>query len=68
MNDRRTPPEGLATLDAMIARAEALCERCRAVLDRHPAYERRYLLQRRARLQTMEDTLARLRAQREAAA
>ena len=33
MDDRSTPPEGLAVLDVMIARAEAACERGRKRLE-----------------------------------
>ena len=52
-------------LDAMIARAEAACERGRKrmeLLRRPPG------IMRRTHQQRMEDTLAGLRAQREAAA
>ena len=62
MNDRMTPPEGLAVLDAMIARAEAACERGRRKLEvRRWAADPR----RKAAQQRMEETLARLRKQRE---
>ena len=58
---------GLAELDDMIARAEALCEQYRSAADEgRPGT--RWAATRRAKLQLMEDTLARLRAQREAAA
>ena len=65
MNDRMTPPEGLAVLDVMIARAEAACERGRKRLELQRG---RPGVMRRTHQQRMEDTLARLRAQREAAA
>jgi hypothetical protein len=58
-------PPGLAVLDAMIARAEASCARGRADLTHVSAGKRRYTQARRARLQNMEDTLARLKAERE---
>ena len=65
MDDRSTLPEGLAVLDAMIARAEAACERGRRKMEvRRWASDPRH----KAAQQKMEDTLARLRAQREAAA
>ena len=58
-------PQRSPILDVMIARAEAACERGRKRLD---VYRGPPALKRRARQETMEDTLARLRAQREAAA
>ena len=58
-------PPGLAVLDAMIAKAEASCERGRANLTCVSAGKRPYTQERRARLQTMEDTLARLKAERD---
>ena len=67
MGDQSKLSPGLADLDAMIARAEAACERGRRKLEARrwpgPADLRRGVAQ-----QTMEDTLARLRAQRAAAA
>jgi hypothetical protein len=50
----------------MIARAEASCERGRADLTRVSGGKRSFSHERRTRLQTMEDTLARLKAEREA--
>ena len=52
-------------MDAMIARAEASCERGRADLTSASAGKRPYTQARRARLQNMEDTLARLKAERD---
>jgi hypothetical protein len=56
---------GLAVLDAMIARAEASCERGRADLTRVSGGRRAIINERRARLQIMEVTLARLQAERD---
>jgi hypothetical protein len=58
-------PPGLVVLDAMIARAEASCERGRADLTCASAGKRPYIQVRRSRLQNMEDTLARLKAERD---
>jgi hypothetical protein len=49
----------------MIARAEASCERGRADLTRVSAGKRPSIIVRRARLKTMEDTLAKLKAERD---
>ena len=65
MHERASRPPGLAVLDAMITRAEASCARGRSALERGSGGKRRYIQERRARLQTMEDTLARLKADRE---
>ena len=65
MHESASRPPGLAMLDAMIARAEASCERGRADLTRVSDGKRPFAHERRARLQTMEDTLARLKAERE---
>ena len=58
-------PIGLASLDDMIARAEAACERGRKQME-----ARRVPPTRNSKTSQlkMEETLARLRAQREAAA
>ena len=65
MDDRRMTPLGLAMLETMIGRAEVACERGRLKVEwrRWAAGPRRNVAQ-----QAMEETLARLRAQREAAA
>ena len=59
---------GLAELDDMIARAEALCERYSSAGDEGRPRKRFISSRRRNAQQTMEATLARLRAQREASA
>ena len=62
MDHRRITPAGLAMLDTMIGRAEVACERGRRRMEapRPPPRSK-------ASQQTMEETLARPRAQREAA-
>ena len=52
-------------MDAMIARAEALCERGRAQATRMSGIDSQVAHRRRKGLQTMEDTLARLKAERD---
>ena len=67
MNEGASKPPGLVVLDAMIACAEAACEKYRLAAARGhlaPVTLRR----RKAAQQRMEDTLTRLRAQRAAAA
>ena len=64
MQESTTRSPGLVMLDAMIARAEASCERGRADLTRVSGGKRSFSHERRTRLQTMEDTLARLKAER----
>ena len=64
VDGRSIPPEGLTVLDAMIARAEAACERGRRRME---LQQGRPGVMRRTHQQRIEETLARLRAQREAA-
>lgn len=64
MQESTTRSPGLVMLDAMIARAEASCERGREDLTRVSGGKRPFRHERRARLQTMEHTLARLKAER----
>src|SRR4051812_27695213 len=64
MYDREAALLNLAELDAMIARAEAACERYRVHAEEsgvHPQTAR----MRYQKWRSMEDTLSRLRAQRE---
>ena len=68
MTDRYPKPVGLAELDDIIARAEALCERYSSAADEVRPRKGFIFTRRRNAQQTMEATLARLRAQREAAA
>ena len=63
MQDRYPNPVGLAALDDMIARAEALCERYRSMAKVRQPGMRWSATRLRAQQQRMEDTLARLRAQ-----
>ena len=67
MTDRYPNPIGLAELDDMIARAEALCERYSSAADEERPRKRFIFTRRRNAQHTMEQTLARLRAQRKAA-
>jgi hypothetical protein len=62
MHESASKPPGREMLDAMIARAEASCERARAALERTSDSKRPHIIVRRTRLKTMEDTLARLKA------
>ena len=61
MGDQPQLSPGLADMDAMIARAEAACERGRNRLEAHRV---RPNVMQVARQQAIEDTLARLRNQR----
>jgi hypothetical protein len=65
MHRRSSRPPGLAVLDAMIARAEASCERSRAALTRVSGGTRSFAHLHCSRLQTMEKALARLKAERD---
>jgi hypothetical protein len=67
VGDNTSEPLGLVMMDAMIARAVASCERARAELAGTPRSKRSLVQKRQAQLKTMEDTLARLKAQRGAA-
>jgi hypothetical protein len=65
MQESASRPPGLAVLDAMIARAKASCERGRTALTSVSGGKRSFGYARRAQLRTMEDTLARLKAERD---
>jgi hypothetical protein len=62
MHDSPINPPGRAMMDAMIARAEALCQRARAKSARTSRTEGLVASNRRKNLQTLETTLARLKA------
>ena len=62
MHDSAANPPGRATMDAMIARAEALCLRARADSARMSRTDGLVAKNRRKNLQTLETTLARLKA------
>lgn len=66
MNERTKRPSHLVELDAMIARAEAMCERYRLAAEMG-GLTRSRATKRRAALQAMRTLLARLRSQRTAA-
>ena len=66
MNEHQTRPSHLAELDAMIVRAEAMCERYRRAAE-EGGLSRSRATKRRTALQSMQTLLARLRSQRTAA-
>jgi hypothetical protein len=63
--DQASESVGLRHLEAVIARAEAACERYRQIADRKEIPPSFRLERRRRTLRTMEAVLARLRAQRD---
>ena len=65
MNEHQTRPSHLAELDAMIVRAEAMCERYRRAVE-EGGLSRSRATKRRTALQSMQTLLARLRSQRTA--
>ena len=66
MNQHKTRPSHLVEIDAMIARAEAMCERYRQAAN-EGGLTRSRASKRRAALQSMRTLLARLQGQRTAA-
>ncbi len=62
MGDDVLRPIGSAVTDAMIARAEASCERTRVELTKLEGTKHRVLGTRRTQLRIMEKTLSRLKA------
>ena len=63
MHESTSKPPGREMMDAMIARAEALCQRGRAQVTRMSGTDGQVAYKRRKGLQTLEDTLARLKSQ-----
>ena len=64
-NDAAQAP-GVVMLDELIARARASCVRTQAELAATPSRSLRVLIRRQGQLRIMQDTLARLVAERQA--